>query len=70
MQAGVLPRAAAAAYCSLSVTTFERRVREGVLPKPRQLSARRVAWLTPELDAALANLPVSDLPPGPARSKR
>lgn len=55
----------AAAYLSLSQSTFERLVREGGLPKPRKFPGRRrVGWLRPELEDAALNLPVSDhLPP-------
>ncbi len=33
----------AAAYLTLSVSTFEKLVRENNLPKPRQIADRRVA---------------------------
>lgn len=54
----------AAAYLSLSESTFERLVREGELPKPRRFpNRRRVGWLRTELEEAALNLPVSDLLP-------
>lgn len=49
----------------ISVRTFEARVRDGTLPKPRQLGGRAV-WLLSELHAAAAGLPVSALLPPPA----
>ena len=50
-------------YLGLSVSTFEKLVREGVMPPPRRLSARRVAWVRAELDEWLLRQPVSDLLP-------
>lgn len=43
---------------SINVRTFEARVRDGVLPKPRRLG-RRVLWLVRELHEAAEALPVS-----------
>jgi prophage regulatory protein len=40
-------------------------VRKGEFPKPRQLSARRVAYLVREVDEWLESRPVSDQPPPP-----
>lgn len=55
----------AAAYLSLSVSLLQQLAqREPDFPKPVQLSARRVAWLTAELDAWLSSRPRSqNLPP-------
>lgn len=50
-------------YVSLSTSTIEKMVREGLFPKPRQLSGRRVAYLVKELDEWLDVRPVSDLAP-------
>ncbi len=59
-----LERDLAAAYAGLSVSTFEKEVREDRAPKPRQVAGRRVCWLRAELDAWLHTRPVSDqLPP-------
>lgn len=56
----------AAAYLSLSESTFERLVREGELPKPRRFpNRRRVGWLRVELEEAALNLPVSEILPPP-----
>lgn len=44
-----LEREQAAAYAGLSLTTFEKEVRERRAPQPRQVAGRRVAWLRAEL---------------------
>jgi predicted DNA-binding transcriptional regulator AlpA len=44
----------AAAYLSVSVSTL--RTAPG-MPRPRQITPGRVAWLRPELDAWAASLP-------------
>lgn len=54
-----------AQYLSLGISTFEKLVREDKMPKPRQLSEHRVAWVRAELDAWLQSRPPSDLPPPP-----
>ena len=59
----LVDRHAAAAALALSVSTFEREVTLGNLPKPRKLSNARVGWLWTELVEAAQALPVSDLPP-------
>lgn len=59
----IVDRLAAAAALSLSVSTFEREVTLGNLPKPRKLSNARVGWLWTELVEAAQALPVSDLLP-------
>lgn len=60
-----LDLADAALYLSLSESTIERLVREGSMPKPRQLAGRRVGYLVRELDEWLESRPVSDQPPPP-----
>lgn len=50
-------------YLSMSESTLQRLVREGKFPKPRQLSGRRVGWLTHEVDEWATTLPVSELLP-------
>lgn len=58
-----LDKAGAAKFLALSVSTFERPVREGRAPRPRQLSGRRVALIRAEPEAWLHERPVSELPP-------
>lgn len=66
-----LERSQAAAYVSLSVSTFEKWVQEKKAPQPRQFPGRRVAWLRAELDAWLISLPLSDqLPPENTGAKK
>lgn len=66
-----LPREAAALYVGLSLSTFEKAVREKTAPQPRQLSGRRVVWLRHELDAWLLASPVSEqLPPANTGAKK
>lgn len=66
-----LEREQAAAYTGLSVSTFEKEVREARAPKPRQVAGRRVAWLRAELDVWLHSRPVSDqLPPENTGAKK
>ncbi len=60
-----LDKELAAEFLALSTSTFEKLVREGSVPKPRQLSDRRVAWVRAELEAWLLSRPASDLPPPP-----
>ncbi len=63
IQPAVLRVEQAAEYCGLSLSTFQKSVREGGAPKPRQLSDRRVGFLVRELNDWLEDLPVSDLLP-------
>lgn len=59
-----LDKEMAAAYCSVGITMFEQMVQDGTAPKARRFPGRRrVAWLRSELDAWLADLPLSDLLP-------
>ena len=55
----------AAAYLALSVSTFERLVRQRLAPQPRHIASHRVAWIRAELDAWLSAQPVSELLPPP-----
>jgi predicted DNA-binding transcriptional regulator AlpA len=64
---GALALDDAAAYVSLSPSSWQRKVQRGEAPKPRQLDRRRVGWLVSELDDWLAGLPVSTIEPGPGR---
>lgn len=52
-----------ASLVTLATATIQRMVREGVFPKPRQLSANRVAWLLREVEAWAEERPISDIPP-------
>ena len=66
-----LEREQAAAYAGLSLTTFEKEVRERRAPQPRQVAGRRVAWLRAELDAWLFACPTSEqLPPENTGAKK
>lgn len=60
-----LELSAAAAYLSLSPSVVQQLAQQDAeFPKPVQLSARRVAWRTAELDEWLAGRPRSQcLPP-------
>ncbi len=53
----LIPREAAAAYIAVSPNKFDELVRDGRMPRPRRIDARKV-WLVPELDGAADNLPV------------
>lgn len=53
----------ASAYVALGESTLQKLVRAELFPKPRQLSGRRVAWLTRELDEWVETRPLADLPP-------
>ena len=59
----LVDRITAATALALSVSTFEREVALGRLPKPRKISGARVGWLWSELVEAAQALPVSDLLP-------
>ncbi|MDP3669567.1 MAG: AlpA family phage regulatory protein [Telluria sp.] len=69
MKAIFLDLPALAAAIAISESTIQRLVREGSIPKPRQLSGRRVAWLVREVEEWAENRPVSDLLP-PANTGR
>ena len=60
-----LPVEQAAAYVGVSLSTFERMTRKGVMPKPRMFPGfQRVVWLRPDLEEAMLRLPESThLPP-------
>lgn len=53
----LIAREAAAAYACLSPNTFDAMVGEGLMPKPRTLGSKRLAWDVRELDAAIDALP-------------
>jgi predicted DNA-binding transcriptional regulator AlpA len=50
-------RDAAAAYLSISPTTFDILVEEGTMPRAKRLGGRRKAWDVRALDAAVDQLP-------------
>lgn len=55
-----LRRVDAASHCGVSAGHFDRMVKDGFLPPPRDLSGVKV-WLRQELDDALFNLsPIGD----------
>lgn len=60
-----LDKSTSAAFMSLSESTFEQLVREGVAPRPRALSGRRVGWLLRELREWAETMPVSEMLPPP-----
>jgi predicted DNA-binding transcriptional regulator AlpA len=53
----LINREAAAAYVCVSPTKFDALVEAGVMPRPKRLSDRRVAWDVRRLDAAVDRLP-------------
>lgn len=55
----LITREAAAAYASVSPTKFDQLVRDGRMPRPRRLDARK-AWDVRDLDAAIDELPIDD----------
>jgi len=54
----LISRDAAAAYVGVSPNTFDKMIADGLMPKPRQLTERRLAWDVQQLDAAIDRLPV------------
>lgn len=58
-----------ASLVTLATATIQRMVREGLFPKPRQLSANRVAWLLREVEEWAEERPVSEIAP-PANTSR
>lgn len=55
-----------AATVALSTRGVQRLVQEGNFPKPRAVSARRVAWRVSDVEAWVAALPVADMLPPPS----
>ena len=51
-------RDAAAAYVGVSPNTFDKMVADGLMPNPRRLTERRLAWDVRQLDAAIDRLPI------------
>ena len=54
----LISRDAAAAYVGVSHNTFDKMIADGLMPRPRQLTERRIAWDVRQLDAAIDRLPV------------
>lgn len=52
-----LSRVMAAEFVGVSPSKFDEMVRDGRMPRPRRIDARRI-WLRPELEAAMLDLPV------------
>lgn len=48
---------------NVGLATVQKMVREGAIPRPRRISARRVGFLVRELVEWVESRPVSDLPP-------
>lgn len=63
IEPAALGRVEAARYVGLSLTSFEKAIREGRAPAPRAIGPRRVVWLVRELTAWLEALPTSELLP-------
>jgi predicted DNA-binding transcriptional regulator AlpA len=47
----------AAAYVGVSPNTFDKMIAEGLMPSPRRLTERRLAWDMRQLDTAIDRLP-------------
>ena len=54
----LIGRDAAAAYVGVSPNTFDKMVADGLMPNPRRLTERRLAWDVRQLDAAIDRLPI------------
>jgi predicted DNA-binding transcriptional regulator AlpA len=52
----LISRDAAAAYVNVSPTKFDEMVRDGTMPRPKQLGGRRKAWDVRALDTAVDGL--------------
>ena len=59
-----LCRAAAAAWVGISASTFDKLVKDGRMPSPRRIDARRV-WDRLALDLAFDDLPIDEVDPAP-----
>jgi predicted DNA-binding transcriptional regulator AlpA len=57
LQPRLINREAAAAYVSVSPTTFDQMVKDGTMPQPKIIHGRRLGWDVRELDAAIDRLP-------------
>ena len=50
-------RERAAAYLDMSPATFDKLVKDGLIPPPKQLSSNIKAWDRPDLDSYADHLP-------------
>lgn len=57
-----LPRALAAEYCGISVSTFDENMKKGAFPQPFQLPTGMMLWDRGDLDAAIDALKNGTLP--------
>ena len=55
----LISRDDAAVYVGVSPNTFDKMIADELMPKPRQLTERRLAWDVRQLDAAIDRLPVN-----------
>ncbi len=53
----LINRDAAAAYVNVSPGTFDELVKSGKMPKPKQLTGKRMAWDVRALDIYVDQLP-------------
>lgn len=63
-----LPEPDAATYIGASLSTLQKLVREGKLPRPKLISDRRVVHEVSDLDAYMDACPRSDLMPVPRKA--
>ena len=54
----LIGRDAAAAYVGVSPNTFDKMIADGLMPNPRRLTERRLAWDMRQLDTAIDRLPL------------
>jgi predicted DNA-binding transcriptional regulator AlpA len=59
-------RDAAAAYVGVSPNTFDKMIADGLMPNPRRLTERRLAWDMRQLDTAVDHLPIDGVADGNA----
>lgn len=45
-------------FTGQSLSTIRRNIKRGTFPPPRQISKRRIAWITSELESWIDSLPV------------
>ena len=54
----LISRDDAAAYVGVSPNTFDKMIADGLMPNPRRLTERRLAWDLRQLDTAIDRLPI------------
>ena len=62
----LIGRDAAAAYVGVSPNTFDKMIADGLMPNPRRLTERRLAWDMRQLDTAIDRLPIDGVADGNA----